>query len=219
MCQQEESYSSLVEIQLLLWLLFCKPQWWEKIECDVEHECESRMICIFQIPACQRTFWVEVTPKFFIDDWSLIGEPATEMDVMDFAMASSGLDLGLKKAMASDLLGLRWRPLFRSQSLTLWVQDFNQSDLMCQWGRICTDIKLSVISILVKWNKVIVIELARVMTFAIGDMKRTKRRGPRTEPWGTPVSVVVQGEDGRVNFNEGWTISQVWANPSDDIAG
>ena len=33
------------------------------------------------------------------------------------------------------------------------------------------------------------------MTFAIGDMKRTKRRGPRTELWGTPVSMVAQGED------------------------
>jgi hypothetical protein len=29
------------------------------------------------------------------------------MDVMDFAKVSSGLDLGLKKAMASDLVGLR----------------------------------------------------------------------------------------------------------------
>ena len=33
------------------------------------------------------------------------------------------------------------------------------------------------------------------MTFAISDMKRTKRRGPRTEQWGTPVSMMVEGED------------------------
>ena len=32
-----------------------------------------------------------------------MGEPATEMDVMDSAKDSRGLDLGLKKAMASDL--------------------------------------------------------------------------------------------------------------------
>ena len=36
-----------------------------------------------------------------------MGEPATEMDVMDSAKDSRGLDLGLKKAMASDLDGLR----------------------------------------------------------------------------------------------------------------
>ena len=52
-----------------------------------------------------------------------MGEPATEMNAMDLAKDSRGLDLGLKKAMASDLDGLRWRPLFRSQLWTLWVQD------------------------------------------------------------------------------------------------
>ena len=36
-----------------------------------------------------------------------MGEPATEMDVMDSAKASRGLDLWLKKTMASDLDGLR----------------------------------------------------------------------------------------------------------------
>ena len=30
----------------------------------------------------------------------------------------------------------------------------------------------------------------------IGDMKRTKSSGPRAEPWGTPVSMVVEGDDG-----------------------
>ena len=32
-------------------------------------------------------------------------------------------------------------------------------------------------------------------TLATGDMKSTKRSGPRTEPWGTPVDIVVEGED------------------------
>ena len=32
-----------------------------------------------------------------------MGEPATEMDLMDSAKALRGLDIGLKKAMASDL--------------------------------------------------------------------------------------------------------------------
>ena len=33
------------------------------------------------------------------------------------------------------------------------------------------------------------------MTSATGSMKRTKRCGPRTESWGTPVNIVVQDED------------------------
>ena len=36
-----------------------------------------------------------------------MGEPATEMDLMDSAKASRGLDLGLKNAMDSYLDGLR----------------------------------------------------------------------------------------------------------------
>ena len=36
-----------------------------------------------------------------------MGEPATEMDAMNSAKDSRGLDLRLKKAMASDLDGLR----------------------------------------------------------------------------------------------------------------
>ena len=33
------------------------------------------------------------------------------------------------------------------------------------------------------------------MTLATGDIKRTKSSGPRTEPCGTPVHIVVLGED------------------------
>ena len=58
-----------------------------------------------------------------MDDWSLIGDPATVMVFTDSAKATSGFDLGFEKAMASDLDGLRWRPLFKSQSWTLWVHD------------------------------------------------------------------------------------------------
>ena len=52
-----------------------------------------------------------------------MGEPATETVPIDSAKAARGLDLGLQKAMASDLDGFKWRPLFRSQSWTLWEQD------------------------------------------------------------------------------------------------
>ena len=33
------------------------------------------------------------------------------------------------------------------------------------------------------------------MTLVTGDMKKTKRIRPKTEPWGTPVHIVVMGED------------------------
>ena len=45
------------------------------------------------------------------------------MVLTDSAKATSGFDLGLERAMASDLDELRWRPLFKSQSWTLWVHD------------------------------------------------------------------------------------------------
>ena len=38
-------------------------------------------------------------------------------------------------------------------------------------------------------------ERSGFMTPATGDIKRTKRSGPRTEPWGTPVHIVVLGEN------------------------
>ena len=44
-------------------------------------------------------------------------------------------------------------------------------------------------------NQIVVTGLARMIMFAIGEIKRTKRSGPETEPWGTPVSMVVTGND------------------------
>ena len=124
MCQQGESYSSRVSNPLSRQLLSCMPQWWGKIECDGVHKCESKMPCMF-LETCLSKDILESrwTPKFLIDDWSLMDEPATEMDLMDSAKALRGSNHGLKKAMASDLDGLRWRPLFRSQLWTLWVRN------------------------------------------------------------------------------------------------
>ena len=47
------------------------------------------------------------TPRIFIDDWSLIGDPTTVMVFTDLAKVTSGFDLGFEEAMASDLDGLR----------------------------------------------------------------------------------------------------------------
>ena len=40
-----------------------------------------------------------------------------------------------------------------------------------------------------------VFDRSGLMTLVTGDMKKTKRSGPRTEPWGIPVHIVVLGED------------------------
>ena len=55
----------------------------------------------------------------------------------------------------------------------------------------------------------LVFDRSGFMTLATGDMKRTKRSGPRTEPWGTPVHNVVLGEDNESIFNKGCAVSQI----------
>ena len=62
----------------------------------------------------------------------------------------------------------------------------------------------------------LVFDRSGFMTLATGDMKRTKRIGPRTEPWGTSVNIVVLGEDDESILTKAG--SQMRANPGDDIA-
>ena len=128
MCQPEESYScpnGILHIAAAIVLqasvvkenrMWRNARMWEWDALLVSETCLSKYI--------PESEW---TPKFLIDDWSLMGKPATEMDAMDSAKKSIGLDLGLKNAMATDLDRLRWRPLLRSQLWTLWVQDFMEA--------------------------------------------------------------------------------------------
>ena len=57
----------------------------------------------------------------------MIGDPATGMNGTDSSKVTSGYDLGLEKALASDIDGLRWRALFKSQLWTLWVHDSTEA--------------------------------------------------------------------------------------------
>ena len=143
-----------------------------------------------------------------LNDWSLMGELATEMDVIDSAKASSGLDFGLEKQCClgwnedhcSGLAGCKilLKRLYVHACLEAFVP-------ICSW--------LSyVISILVgKYNTCYSIKQAiGFMTLAIGNVKRTQSSRPRTNPWGSPVHVVV-GWGWRFNFFEtGWEIGQIW---------
>ena len=90
--------------------------------------------------------------------------------------------------MASDLDGFKWRPLFRSQSWTLWEQD----SIEAIWEVSVDEFvpMYSWVSSAYWWKDTMLfwLDWSEFMTFAIGDMKRTKCSGPRTEPWGTPVS-------------------------------
>ena len=132
-----------------------------------------------------------------MDDWSLIGDPATVMVFTDSAKATSGFDLGFEKAMASDLDGLRWRPLFKSQSWTLWVHD----SIDAIWAISVDEFApiYSWVSSAYWWKDTISLLFwvsgMSPITSTTGEMNRTKRRGPRTEPCGTPVSEVSQEED------------------------
>ena len=124
-----------------------------------------------------------------------MGEPATEMDLMDSAKASRGLDLGLKYAMASDLDGLRWRPcseascgpfggktLSRQPDVPVWMHKYRYTAACHQ-------------HIDERTPGLVVSDRSGFITLATGDMKSTKRSGPRTDPWGTPMDIVVEGED------------------------
>ena len=51
----------------------------------------------------------------------------------------------------------------------------------------------------------LVFDRSGFMTLVTGDMERTKISGPRTEPWGTLVLIVVLGED-----DESILTKEVW---------
>ena len=127
----------------------------------------------------------------------MIGDPATVMVFTDSAKATSGFDLGLEKAMASDLDGLRWRPLFKSQSWTLWVHD----SIDAIWAISVDEFApiYSWVSSAYWWKDTIPLLFwvsgMSPITSTTGEINKTKRRGPRTEPCGTPVSEVSQEED------------------------
>ena len=53
-----------------------------------------------------------------------------------------------------------------------------------------------------------------VVEITMIDMKRTKRSGPRTKSRGTPVHIIMQGDD----FIRGCAICQKGANPRDSPA-
>ena len=147
-----------------------------------------------------------------------MGEPATEMDVMDSAKDLRGLDLGLKKAMASDLDGLRWRPLFRSQLWTLWVQArFYQSDLMCERRQVCTNLQLSVTSVLMEGHNVTGTWQVRIYDTGDRWYEENKKKCAKDRALGNTCEYCRVGWGWRVNFNKGCAVSQIGANPGDDI--
>ena len=142
----------------------------------------------------KRHLRVKMNTQIF-DWWLELDEPATEMDLVNSAKASTGSDLGLKKAMASDLDGLRWRPLFRSQLWTLWVQD----SIEATW---CTSVEAFVpiyswVSSAYWWKEHQVAGFWQVRIYYFGNRwyEKNKKKWPRTEPWVTPVDIVVEGED------------------------
>ena len=115
----------------------------------------------------------------------------------DSAKATSGFDLGFERALASDFDGLRWRPLFKSQSWTLWVLD----SIEAIWAASVEEFApmYSWVSSAYWWKDTIPLLFwmsgMNPIASTTGEMNKTKRRGPRTEPCGTPVNEVSQLED------------------------
>ena len=164
------------------------------------------MLCKFQIPVCQRTFLSQDKhPSFFIDDWSLIGEPATEMDVMDFAKVSSGLNLGLKKAMASDLVGLRWRPLFRSSRGLSGCKIQSQRPDVPVWKNLCR-YRAECHQRIGKWYRVVAIRLIRVYDVCYRWYEENKEEGAKDRALGHTCVHGSARWRWRVNFNKRWAI-------------
>ena len=61
----------------------------------------------------------------------------------------------------------------------------------------------------VSTDKQLAFERPGFMTPATGDIKRTKRSGPRTEPWGTSEHIVVFGENDESILTKGCAVSQI----------
>ena len=117
----------------------------------------------------------------------------------DSAKATSGFDLGFKKAMASDLDGLRWRPLFKSQSWTRWVHASPSMDAI--WAVSVEEFApmYSWVSSVYWWKDTIPLSFwmsgMSPITSTTGEMNKTKRREPRTKPCGMPVDDISQEEE------------------------
>ena len=72
----------------------------------------------------QMTFYRIKINTQILDRWlKLDGWTGNWDECSRFSQGFERFGFWVEKAMASDLDGLRWRPLFRSQLWTLWVQD------------------------------------------------------------------------------------------------
>ena len=139
---------------------------------------------------------------------------------MDSTKASRGLDFGLRKAMASDLNGLRWRPLFRSQLWTLWVQILlRQPDEMR--GSICTDIQLGHGCHQHIDERTQVAGFCQVRIYSIGNRwyEKNKKKWAKDRALGHTWGYCCGGWGWWVNFDKGWAICKVGANARDEKAG
>ena len=83
-----------------------------------------------------------------------MGEPATEIDAMDSAKGSRGLDLELKKNNGSRLGWIEVKTIVQEPVVNPLSARFDQSDLMCERRQVSTDIQLSVISVLMEGHNV-----------------------------------------------------------------
>ena len=83
-----------------------------------------------------------------------MGEPATEIDAMDSAKDSRGLDLGLKKSNGFRLGWIEVKTIVQEPVVNPLSARFYRGDLMCERRQVSTDIQLSAISVLMEGHNV-----------------------------------------------------------------
>ena len=148
-------------------LLACSPVCWHKIPAcagvymrlsswpSLVMRCPpqpSERVIICHAANCYK--YRDHTPKFLIDDWSLMVEPVTEMDVMDSAKDSKGLDLGLSKAMASGLGWIEVKTIVQEPVVNPLGARFYRSDLIFERRQVCTYIIYSWMSSAYWWGSI-----------------------------------------------------------------
>ena len=113
--------------------------------------------------------------------------------------------------MESDLEGLRWRPLFKSQSWTLWVHE----SIAATWAA-SVEVSLSVITVRYLWKDTIpfLLWMSRLspLTSTIGEMNKTEGRGQRTEicrmVYHKRKMMSILTKDERCEWIQAWTVMQ-----------
>ena len=154
MCQQEESYSSPIGILLLLQLSSYKPQWWGKIECGAVHECESKMLCMFQNLPIEGHSRIKINTQI-LDRWLKFDEWTGNWNGCNgFSQGFKRFGPWVEKSNGFRLGWIEVKTIVQEPVVNPLSARFYRSDLMCERRQVSTDIQPSVICVLMEGHNV-----------------------------------------------------------------